>query len=83
MIKSLAPLAIFVLLGAVAIASPPLAPEVKANEALALNKANRLAPHAVVRDCTDQIWPDFDTSCLREGGSGMGVREARLVTARR
>ena len=28
-----------------------------------------------------QVWPDFDASCLRNGE--MTVREARLVTARR
>jgi hypothetical protein len=83
MIRSLAPLAIFALLGASVIALPMFAPEVKAKETLAFSKADRLAIHAVVRDCSSQVWPDLDTSCLREGGSGMGVREARLVTMRR
>jgi hypothetical protein len=58
-------------------------PEVKANEALAQGKADRLAIHPVIRDCSDQVWPNFDRSCLREAGSGIGVREARLMTARR
>jgi hypothetical protein len=83
MIKSLAPLAIFALLGASVIALPMFAPEVKAKETFALSKANPLAIHPVVRDCSSQVWPNFDTSCLREGGSGNRVREARLVTARR
>jgi hypothetical protein len=56
---------------------------VKANEALAQGKADRLAIHPVIRDCSDQVWPNFDRSCLREAGSGIGVREARLMTARR
>lgn len=83
MIKSLAPLAIFALLGTSVIALPMFAPEVKANEALAQGKADRLAVHPVIRDCSDQVWPNFDRSCLREADSGIRVREARLVTARR
>jgi hypothetical protein len=83
MIKSLAPLAVVALLGACVIALPIFTPEVKADEALALAKGDRLATHAVVRNCSDQVWPDFNTSCLRQGGSGHTVREARLVTARR
>ena len=82
MIKSLASLAIFALLGASVIALPMFAPEVRANEAPALGKASRLAVRPVMAKCSDQIWPNFETSCLRQPGSGE-VREARLVTARR
>jgi hypothetical protein len=83
MIKSLVSLAIFALLGTSVIALPMFAPEVKANEALAQGNADRLAIHPVIRDCSDQVWPNFDRSCLREAGSGIRVREARLVTALR
>jgi hypothetical protein len=83
MIKSLAPLAIFALLGVSVIALPMFAPDVKANETNTLIKASRLAIHPVGRNCSDQVWPDFDTSCLRKAGSGIGIQEARLVTARR
>jgi hypothetical protein len=83
MIKSLASLAIFALLGTSVIALPMFAPEVKANEALAQGKADRLVVHPVIRNCADQVWPNLDRSCLREAGSGIRVQEARLVTARR
>jgi hypothetical protein len=83
MIRSLAPLAIFALIGASVIAVPMFAPEVKAKETPALSKANQPAVDHVVRDCSTQVWPNFDASCLRESGSGNPVREARLVTARR
>ena len=83
MIKSLAPLATLAFLGSCAIALPLFAPDVKANETLALPRADRLAVHAFVRDCADQVWPDFDASCLRDVRSDMGVRDARLVAARR
>jgi hypothetical protein len=83
MIKSLAPLAIFALLGVSVIALPIFAPDVTANEAVAPGKASRPAIQPVGRNCSDQVWPDFDTSCLRAAGSGIGLQEARLVTARR
>ena len=90
MIKSLAPLAIVALLGASVIALPMFVPEVKANEAevkaneaVAPGKAGRPAIQPVGRDCSDQVWPNFDTSCLRAAGSPIKVQEARLVTARR
>ena len=83
MIKSLAPLAIFALFGVSVIALPMFAPEVTANESIAVTKASRPATDPVGRNCSDQVWPDFDTSCLRAGGSGITVQEARLVTARR
>lgn len=83
MIKSLAPLAIFALLGVSVIALPMVVPDVNANETFAPGKTSQLAIHPVGLDCSGQVWPDFDTSCLRAGASGIGVQEARLVTARR
>jgi hypothetical protein len=81
MIKSLAALAIFALLGASVIALPGFAPQVEASETVALAKGDRLELRAAARDCSQQVWPDFDASCLRKGGTM--IREARLVTARR
>jgi hypothetical protein len=83
MIKSVAALAIFAVLGASVIALPGFPPKVEASEAVALAKADRLAVRAVPRNCFKQVWPDFATACLRNGGSGAKIVEARLVTARR
>lgn len=83
MIKSLAALAIFALLGASVIALPTLAPQAIAGETIALAKGDRQHIHLIIRDCSSQTWPNFDASCLRESGSGAIVQEARLVTARR
>jgi hypothetical protein len=80
MIKSLTALAIFALLGAAVVALPGFAPQVEASEAVALAKADRLDIRPVARNCSQQIWPNFDASCLRKGE--VTVREARLVTAR-
>jgi hypothetical protein len=81
--NSFAALAIFALLGAAVIALPGFAPPVKASEVTAMTKADRLDTRTVAGNCAQQVWPDFDRSCLREGQSGDPVREARLVTARR
>jgi hypothetical protein len=83
MIKSLSALAIFAILGASVTALPAFAPEAKAAKAVALLKSDRLALQPVVQNCPNQIWPDFDESCLRTSDTGAIVQQARLVTARR
>jgi hypothetical protein len=83
MIKSFTALALFALLGASVIALPGFAPQVKADEAVAFPKADRLAPGRAAGACSSQVWPNFEASCLRNSGSGVMVREVRLVTARR
>ena len=81
MIKSLAALAIFGLLGAVVVALPGFAPQVEASETVALAKADRLDIRRIVRNCSQQVWPNLEASCLYNG-DGATFREARLVTAR-
>jgi hypothetical protein len=82
-VNSFAALGIFALLGAAVIALPGFAPAVEAREVTAMAKADRLEIRPVASNCAQQVWPNFDRSCLREGQSGVLVREARLVTARR
>jgi hypothetical protein len=81
MIKSLAALAVFAVLGASVIALPAFAP--KAIEAVALAKADRLPIRSVAQNCFKQVWPDFVTACLRNSGSEAKIVEAGLVTVRR
>jgi hypothetical protein len=83
MIKSLAALAVFAFLGVAVLALPGFAPEAKANEMAAFAKADRLAIHPVAGNCASQIWPNIESTCLRNIGSDVPVREARLVTAHR
>jgi hypothetical protein len=83
MIKSFTALAIMSLLGGSVVALPVFAPSVKADEATALVKADRLPVRSVARDCSRQIWPDFGRSCLLDSGTGATVREARLVVLHR
>jgi hypothetical protein len=81
MMKSLSALAIFAFLGASVVALPGFAPQVEASETAALAKGDRLELRSAARNCSQQVWPDFDASCLRKGD--VMIREARLVTARR
>jgi hypothetical protein len=83
MMKSLSALAIFALLGALVVALPGFAPDVKASETTALAKADRLPIHPVLRNCSGEVWPDFDNSCLRGDGFAAQVRTVSLTTARR
>jgi hypothetical protein len=82
MIRSLASIAIFALLGFAAIALPSFAPAVQASEAAVLLKGDRLATRVANSSCTNQVWPDFTPSCLRNSFAG-AIPEARLVTSRR
>ena len=83
MIRSLAALAMFAFMGVSALALPGFAPEMKANEVVALAKADRLAIHPVAGNCASQIWPNIASACLRSTEPDAVVHEARLVTARR
>jgi hypothetical protein len=83
MVKSLSALAIFAFLGAAVMVLPGFAPQVEASEAPALAKADRLDVRPAVENCSNQVWPDFTTSCLRKSAAAGLVQEARLVTARR
>jgi len=83
MIKFLSALAIFGLLGAAVVVLPGFAPRVEAGETVALAKADRLDIRPVVRNCSQQVWPNFDTSCLRNDRTGGLIQqEARLVPAK-
>jgi hypothetical protein len=83
MIKSFAALAIFAFLCASVIALPGFVPSVKADEAVALTKADRLPIHSAAGACASQVWPNLDASCLHSTEPGSQVGQARLVTARR
>jgi hypothetical protein len=82
MIKSLTALAIFALLGTAVVALPILAPRAKAEERMALAKGDRLAVHSAIRMCSSQVWPNFDSTCLRKGSTGGAVQQVRSVTPR-
>jgi hypothetical protein len=83
MVRSLAALAIFALLGASVIALPGFAPKVEASEPAALAKADRLVVRTSSANCSKEVWPDLSVECLQRTGSAGKILQARLVTARR
>jgi hypothetical protein len=83
MIKTLSAVAIAAVFAAALTILPGFAPQVEASVPQALAKADRLDIHPVGRDCSQQAWPNFETSCLRGAGTKAVVREARLVSADR
>jgi hypothetical protein len=82
MIKSLTALAIFGFLGAAVVSLPGFAPPLEAGETVDLAKGGQAVVQPVAQNCLQQVWPDFETSCLPNSETGVMIRQARLVTAR-
>jgi hypothetical protein len=83
MIKTLSAIAIAACVAAALAVLPGFAPQVEASVPRPLAKADRLDIRPIGRDCSQQTWPRFEASCLRNAGSRTAVRQARLVTADR
>jgi hypothetical protein len=84
MIKAISAIAIAAFVAAALTILPGFAPQVEASVPHVLAKADRLDIRPIGRDCSQQAWPNFETSCLRVAGTKtMVIREARLVTADR
>jgi hypothetical protein len=83
LIKSLKAPAIFGLFGAAFVVLPGSAPQVEARVPVALARADRLDIRPAAGNCSQQVWPNFDASCLRNSDPEVMTSEVRLVTARR
>ncbi|UZE47094.1 hypothetical protein [Rhodopseudomonas sp. P2A-2r] len=84
MIKTLSAIAIAAFVAAALTVLPGFAPQVEASVPVALAKGDRLDIKPLGRDCSQQAWPNFEASCLRNAGTkSANIREARLVTAER
>ena len=83
MVKSLTAVAVLALLGTSLIALPGFAPKVEASESYALAKGDQLQVRSPSIDCSKHTWPEFPSSCLRNGDAVATILTARLVTARR
>ena len=82
MIKALSAVAIAAFIAAALTVLPGFAPSVEASVPVALAKADRLDIKPVGRSCSEQAWPNFEASCLRNAeAKTVQIREARLVTA--
>jgi hypothetical protein len=87
MIKALSAIAFAALIATALTILPGFAPTVEASVPQALAKGDRLDIRPVGKDCSQQAWPNFETSCLRAAGAKPTaksmIREVRLVTANR
>jgi hypothetical protein len=83
MIKALSAAAIAAFVAASLAVLPGFAPQVEASVPAPLAKGERLDIHQIGLNCSQQTWPNIEASCLRDAGSKMIVRGARLVTADR
>jgi len=83
MIKTISAIAIAALVAAALTVLPGFAPTVEASVPQPLAKSDRLDIQTIGRDCSQQAWPNFESSCLRRAGTKANVREVRLVTADR
>ncbi len=84
MIKALSAVAIAAFIAAALTVLPGFAPQVEASVPVAMTKADRLDIRPIGKDCSQQAWPNFESSCLRNAGTKTIVMtEARIVTATR
>jgi hypothetical protein len=83
MIKAFSAIAVAAFVATALTVLPGFAPQVEASVPQALAKGDRLDIRSVGPDCSQQAWPNFESSCLRVAGSRTVIRAARLVTADR
>ena len=83
MIKALSAIGVAAFIAGALTVLPGFAPQVEASVPVALAKSDRLDVRPVGRDCSQQAWPNFESSCLRVAGKKTMIHEARLVTADR
>jgi hypothetical protein len=84
MIKALSAIAVAAFIAAALTVLPGFAPSVEASVPVALAKADRLDIKPVGRSCSEQAWPNFEASCLRNpSAKTVSIQQARLVTAAR
>ncbi|MGY3358763.1 hypothetical protein ACVWZK_005426 [Bradyrhizobium sp. GM0.4] len=67
MIKALSAIAISACVAATLTLLPGFAPTVEASVPQPLAKSDRLDIRTVGKDCSQQAWPNFEASCLRQG----------------
>ena len=81
MIKALSAIAIAAFCAAALTVLPGFAPQVEASvtSSIVLQKADRLDYRPLGKDCSQQAWPNFETSCLRNSGTRTAPVQVRIV----
>jgi hypothetical protein len=50
------------------------------NSSIVLKKADRLDYRPIGKDCSQQAWPNFEPSCLRNAGTKTAPEKVRTVS---
>ena len=50
------------------------------NSSIVLQRADRLDYRAIGTDCSQQAWPNFEPSCLRNAGTKTAPQQVRIVS---
>ena len=82
MIKVLSAMTVAAFITAALTVLPGFAPAVEAsvNSSIVLKKADRLDYRPIGKDCSQQEWPNFEPSCLRNAGSRTAPTQVRIVS---
>jgi hypothetical protein len=82
MIKALSAITVAAFIAAALTVLPGFAPQVEAGvySKVALKKADRLDYRPIGKDCSQQAWPNFEPSCLRNAGSKTAPAQVRMVS---
>jgi len=82
MIKALSAIAIAAFIAAALTVLPGFAPQVEASvhSSIILKKADRLDYRPIGTDCSQQAWPNFEPSCLRNAGNKAVPTQVRTVS---
>jgi hypothetical protein len=82
MIKALSAITVAAFIAAALTVLPGFAPQVEASvySSVALKKADRLDYRPIGTDCSQQAWPNFEPSCLRNAGTKTAPAKVRTVS---
>ena len=82
MTKALSAITVAAFITAALTVLPGFAPQVEAsvNSNIVLKKADRLDYRAIGTDCSQQAWPNFEPSCLRNAGTKTAPEKVRMVS---
>jgi hypothetical protein len=81
MIKALSAIAVAGFIAAALTVLPGFAPQVEASvNSIVLKKADRLDYRPIGKDCSQQAWPNFEPSCLRNAGTKTAPEKVRTVS---
>lgn len=82
MIKALSAIAVAAFIAAALTVLPGFAPQVNASVTpqVLLQKSDRLDYRPIGKDCSQQAWPNFEPSCLRNAGTRTAPETVRMVS---